>query len=251
MALEYPFISKRLSHDSISTIYNNLLFCPPNYEEQLEYYKGGIQSFKSIGYIHPNLQKRNKYVLEYGSSYLKEPTQLQLFPHENDEEISNEEIERKRKVREELNSRIREANRKKNDEKKQAKKKDLEIFEGALKEIKTLEEDDEELGDILLEFDFVSIEDLERAIKKLKVDLGLISKEELAKERFKYINVPDSELNVKQLRQKRFQIMHKKNAEKKALKKKLRKEQKRQMDLLKKDNPDKYLKHLYEIRQVF
>ena len=68
------------------------------------------------------------------------------------------------------------------------------MFEAALKEIEALEDDDEEVKEILLEHDFVSTGELNRAIKKLKVDLGLISKEELVYTHIAFITIGKGEI---------------------------------------------------------
>lgn len=250
MTIQYPTLIKRLNHDKLSYIFNSHIFCARNYDEQLRYLDRGLLAFKTFGYSHPEIHKRNKYVLEYGESYLREPVLLELFPKESSDQVSPEEMERRARIREELHLRIREANRKKNEEKRLAKENDLHHFQKILAELDSLEDDEEEIKEILMENDFESILDIRRAIKKLRINLGLVSKEELEKERLSLINVPDSELDDKQRRKKRFQMMHLENAKKKEAKRLLREKEKENIIKVKEENPDQYLSHLYEKRNV-
>ena len=49
-----------------------------------------------------------------------------------------------------------------------------------------------------------SIEDVIKRIKKLKIKLGLISKETLEEEKMSLLNIPDDQLNAEQLKVERI-----------------------------------------------
>lgn len=71
-----------------------------------------------------------------------------------------------------------------------------------------------------------SIEDIIKRVKKLKIKLGLISKETLEEEKMNLLNIPDDQLNADQLKQKKMQYIFKMAAETRALKKQKQKEMK-------------------------
>ena len=53
-----------------------------------------------------------------------------------------------------------------------------------------------------------SVEDAVKRIKKLKIKLGLISKETLEEEKMSLLNIPDDKLNAEQIKVKELIIIH-------------------------------------------
>lgn len=157
-------------------------------------------------------------------------------------------MERKKKLRQEQSKRIREAINKKNAEKKKQNELDLLRFERVMAEIEN-EEDEETINEVLENNDFLSVNELKGIIKKLKIKLGLISKEELAKERYSFINTPDSELTPHQLKVKRLQIMQKQGAEKRLLEKKKKQKLLEEQERMKNENPELFKSQLYDKRK--
>ena len=138
---------------------------------------------------------------------------------------------------------------KKKEEKRIQNEEDLRDYEATLEEIEA-EDDDEIIMEILANKDFDSVDSLKSTNKKIKIKLGLISKEEIAKDKYSLVNIPDSELNPHQLKVKRLQIMQKQSAEKRILEKKKREKQLQDQERMKKDHPEQYKKQLYDKRKI-
>lgn len=221
-------------------------FAATDYDTQLKYFKGGINSFKHTGYHHPLVNDRDNYILKNMNDIVKEPIYLEFYETELEKRLYEEEQQKKKKMRQEQAARIREAMNQKREEKKNQQKAELERLE-RLRQLK-----DEDMGQFKFELQSLEIDnarELEKMIKKLKIKLGILSKAEQESDRYSYIKIPDSELTPQQLRVKRMQVMHQQAADQRLLKKEEKAKKKEDMMKLKTEDPGLYIKMLYEKRK--
>jgi chromosome segregation ATPase len=177
---------------------------------------------------------------------LFEPTLLEFYETELEKKLYEEEQLRKRRARQEQAQRIREAMAQKREEKKAHQKAELSKLEDMLA---LRESAPEQLKAELQVVEIENVKELEKQIKKLKIKLGTISKAELESDRYSYIKIPDSELTPQQLRVKRMQIMHQQAAEQRLAKKEEKAKKKEEMAQMKTENPQIFIKMLYEKRK--
>mmetsp|Transcript_11003 Transcript_11003/g.9453 ORF Transcript_11003/g.9453 Transcript_11003/m.9453 type:complete len:132 (-) Transcript_11003:135-530(-) len=110
--------------------------------------------------------------------------------------------------------------------------------------------DESKTDELLKKLDFESKDELEKRIKKLKIKLGMITKESLQTEdRFNLINVPDDQLSAEDQKKKRYQIMQKQAAITRKLKKEMESKKKDELKKLKEENIEEYIADLYEKRK--
>ena len=85
------------------------------------------------------------------------------------------------------------------------------------------------------------ISDVAKKLLKLKQKLGLISQEEINKERFAALSIPDSDLTPQQVKQKRMLQMQRHAQEQRVIQKEKKKREKDEQEKLKEQNPKIYL----------
>lgn len=86
------------------------------------------------------------------------------------------------------------------EEKELQQKQEVEELEKAKEEI---EKDPSKTDQIVASLEFGSFDELKKRLKKLKIKLGLVTKEDLEEQKFSLLNIPDDQLTPEQQRVKR------------------------------------------------
>lgn len=93
--------------------------------------------------------------------------------------------------------------------------------------------------------------DLEKKILKIKVKLGLESEEKLNAIKYSLVDKRDEDLTKEEKRKKRFQVMLKKNEEKRKVKREKRKVEKQRIESMIESDPNMYLTELLHERKIY
>jgi len=243
--LKYPQFKQKLGQNSVQAIQENLTFVATDYKEQLNYFQHGKEFFHNQGYANRIAFENNKITLENLKSEVSEPVILE-FPTNPEQVVSLEEVRRKQEMRREQAERLRETMAKRREEKKEQHFEELKDLEAADAEI---EADESKAEEILKRLDYETHDELKKRIIKMKLKLGVVSKQSLEEEKVSYINVPDEQLTAKEQRQKRYQVMQKQAAITRKLKKEVETKKKEEVDRLKAENPEIFIADLYEKRK--
>lgn len=243
--LKYEHLGAKFDSLTLHAIRKHFTYCSYDYNMQMRYYAAGVEAFNSPLGGEPSILSYNQLIREKEKDFLREPTILEFYETEIEKKFHEQEELRKQKTREEQSKRIKEAMQKRREQKKQQQREALQIYERAL-------EIDEELArtEEIQRLDFESEEELIAEVKKLRIKLGLINKNELSKDKYSLIEKPDSELTPREIKTKRMQIMHKQAGEQRKLMKQKKQQEKERIDKLKSESPEAYLKFLHKKRNV-
>lgn len=244
---KYSHIKEKQNVITLQVINNQFCHCALDYKAQLEYYKYGVDAFrKDHVYQHPLVKEYGNYFMEEGSNQLKEPIFQEFYETETEKIFLESEMLRKRELRKEQAERIREAMVKKRDEKKHLQVNELNKFE---KMIELKDENPDWVQSELEKNELNTLEELQKRIKKMKLKMGLISQEELDKDRYSLIQIPDNELTKLEVKQKRMQVMQKQAAEQRIITKERKRVANIELEKQKSESPKLYLSQLYDRRK--
>jgi len=196
--LKYPQFKQKLGQTSVQAIQENLTFVATDYAEQLNYFQYGKEYFNNTHYLNRIAFENDKITRANLQKEVSEPVILE-FPSNPEQVVSMEEVRRKQEMRREQAERLRETMAKRRDEKKNQQVEEVKELEAADAEI---EEDESKAEEILKRLDFETHDELKKRIIKLKLKLGIVSKQSLEEEKVSYINVPDDQLTEKEQRVK-------------------------------------------------
>ena len=268
LSLRYPVHKGKLTPPIIQEIQEQHTACAQNYAEQLNFfekeYEKDVKKFKEAEALKRNMMLEGNSnlktkIIENPSSNLKIyrnavdfknsilegsnilPDRLIQLEWSQVEKPSEEDQKRKEAMRKEQGKRLRDINQKKKEEKKRKLVQELNLIE-VYENDRSLEEDSIKLK----ELGFKTMEQLLEKIEYLREKLGITLKEEKKEEeKWPLINIDDSELDEDQKRLKRIQKMHKSGFQKRMEKRLKDEAERKRIDQMKSEDPEKYMKNLY------
>ena len=211
-------------------------------------YKSQLRLYKNLEYY----QKNDKLFLEDLDTnilnHLQNPVCVKYFRSHYDIEQKRLEDFNKKRRRQEQGKKllvIREIKRKEKKEKNDKLLNDLKFLEDRF----NLGDSFESLKNEVEEVGCLTKDDVLSKLRKLKIKMGLLSKEEIERSRYNLCDISDRELSPHSIKKKRYQVMLKKNSEKRTLIRKKKNEEKARIEGLKKTDLNKYISELKQRRK--
>ena len=240
-SLKYSNFQNYFVPNAVDGFFEREAFFAYDYKSQLRFFKGLEYSGKNDGVF---LEDMDRDIFKH----LYNPVCVKYFRSSYDIEQTRLEEFNKKKRRQEQAKKllvIREVKRKekkiKNDKLIADLKFLIERFE--------MEDSFESLKNEAEAVGCTTKDEVYKKLRKLKIKLGLLSKEEIEKSRYSLLDISDRELSPHSMKKKRYQIMLKKNSEKRTIIRKKKQEEKSRINQLKKTDLNKYISELKQRRK--